>query len=341
MKKNSNTFSELRRDLVSGTWVAFSTKRRARPDFHKATPRVSDNYDNPKDCLFCRENFDKQKQEKDTLMYLNKNGDWTIRVFPNKFPIFSSTISGLNRRDEGPFEIMDGVGYHEVLVAADHRKNFPDLEIPQIVEVFDAYQERYLALMNKRNVKYISIFKNYGSTAGASIVHPHNQIVAMPIIDPDVARSLDGSARYFQAHKECVHCVMLKWEIEKGERIIFENEDFVVLCPFVSRVSFEIRIYPKKHLSYFERITKNQKIKLSEAVRAALRKVKYNLDDPDYNMFLHTAPCDGQTYDHYHWHFEIFPKTNIWAGLELSTGIEVCSILPEEAAKILKKKSKN
>ncbi len=334
--KNEKNISELRRDIVSGTWVAFATGREYRPNSHEAFPRVSDNRDDPKDCPFCKHNIDKG-QEECSLIYYDKNNEWTIKVFPNKFPIFSPGEGSLDKRDEGPFEVMNGMGYHEVLVAADHRKNFPDLKILQIAEVFNAYQERYLALMNKRSVKYISIFKNYGKSAGASIVHPHSQIVAMPVIDPDVARSLRGSEKYFQTHKECVHCVMLDWEKERGERIVYENDDFIVLCPFVSRVSFETRIYPKKHLSYFERISLEQKLSLAEAVKVALSKIKKNLDDPDYNMFLHTAPCDGQPYDHYHWHLEIFPKTSIWAGLELSTGIEVCSIMPEKAAKMLRK----
>lgn len=335
--RNEKTISELRRDMISGSWVAFAAKRGSRPNTHKEnTCRVSDNLDDPKDCPFCRENFDKQKQEKDTLIYFDSNGDWTVRVFPNKYPIFSPGDGKLEKRDEGPFEVMNGIGYHEVLIAADHRKNFPDLDVPQIIEVLSAYQERYIALMNKRNVKYIAIFKNYGRTAGASIVHPHSQIVAMPTIDPDVSRSLAGSARYFQAHNQCAHCVMLGWEQESGDRILFTNDDFVVLCPFVSRVSFEVRIYPKRHLSYFERITPELKAGLAESIKFALGKIKKNLDDPDYNMFVHTAPCDGQAHDHYHWHIEIFPKTNIWAGLELSTGLEVCSVFPEEAARIIK-----
>jgi len=336
--ENEKNISELRRDPVSGSWVAYAAKRGARPNAHKRTaPRVSDNVDDPKDCPFCKENFDRMDHGKDSLVYFDKKGNWTVRVFPNKFPIFSPDRGALERKEEGPFEVMNGVGYHEVLIAADHRKNFPDLKITEIVQVLDAYQQRYLSLMNKRNIKYISIFKNYGRSAGASIIHPHSQIVAMPIVDPDVARSLAGSARYYQAHKQCVHCVMLEWEKETGERILFEDEDFLVLCPFVSRVSFEIRIYPKQHLSYFERINPEQKKGLAQAIKYALGKIKKNLDDPDYNMFLHTAPCDGQIHDHYHWHLEIFPKTNIWAGLELSTGIEVCSVLPEDAAKIIRK----
>jgi UDPglucose--hexose-1-phosphate uridylyltransferase len=335
--KNDKNISELRRDIVSGSWVAYATGRKFRPEPRKDKPRVSDIANEKTECPFCRENFDKQKQAKDTLIYFDKNGDWSLRVFPNKFPIFSPGKKQLNKREVGPYEVMDGVGYHEVLTTADHKKNFPDLSLDKIVEVFNAYQQRYIALMNKRNVKYISIFKNYGRSAGASIVHPHNQIVAMPVIDPDVARSIHGSAKYYQSHQECVHCNMINWELEKKQRLVYENDEFVVVCPFVSRVSFEMRIYPKRHLSYFERITPEQKLRLSEAVKVALFQVKYQLDDPDYNMFLHTAPCDGQAYDHYHWHLEIFPKTSIWAGLELSTGIEVCTVLPEEAAEMLKK----
>lgn len=326
--------SQLRKDLVSGTWVVFSTKRKNKPDFCKKHSYAVKIDNNTKDCPFCDKNI--TGKEKDTLVYLKNNGDWSLRVFPNKFPAFSCRDNDINKREEGPFEIIDGVGYHEVVVTKDHNKDMPDMEIPSIAEILDAYQERYIALMNKKHIKYISIFKNYGREAGASVGHPHSQIVAMPIIDPDVFRSLNGSENYYMSHRECVHCVMIAWESETKKRVIYENEEFIAVCPFVSRVSFEMRIYPKKHLSYFERINDDQKIKLAEAIKFCLYGLKNSMNNPPYNLFLHTSPCGGQTYDHYHWHVEIFPKTNIWAGLELSTGIEVCSVLPEEAASILR-----
>lgn len=333
-KKENKSVSMLRKDLVSGTWVVFSTRRRERPDFSKNKEDRTETPEQLSKCPFCKENI--ASQEKDTLIYANNAGDWSLKVFPNKFPAFSSEVKDLNKREIGPFEIMDGAGYHEVLVTRDHFKDIADLEVIQTAEIIDAFRERYIDLMNKRHIKYISIFKNYGRSAGASVNHPHCQIIAMPVIDPDVYRSLVGSESYYMAHRECVHCVMIEWEKENKERIIYENEEFIVVCPFVSRVSFETRIYPKKHLSYFERITDEQKLMLAEAMKYCLGKLKKNLGDPSYNMFLHTSPCDGQAYDHYHWHFEIFPKTNTWAGLELSTGIEVCSVLPEEGAKILR-----
>jgi UDPglucose--hexose-1-phosphate uridylyltransferase len=332
--KRENIFSQLRKDLVSGTWVLFSTKRGQRPNFSGKEETKEETGEEKENCPFCKKNI--IGQEEDLLVYMKKDGDWSLKVFPNKFPALSSEYKDVNKREHGPFEVIDGVGYHEVLATEDHEKDIADLDVVQVAEILDAYQERYISLMNKRHIKYISIFKNYGRGAGASVKHPHSQIVAMPIIDPDVVRSISGSENYFNSHKECVHCVMLSWEKESNKRILFENEDFVVVCPFVSRVSFETRIYPKKHLSYFERITDEQKLKLAEAMKYSLSKLKKNLNNSPYNMFLHTSPCDGRTYDHYHWHFEIFPKTNTWAGLELSTGMEVCSVLPERAVEMLR-----
>lgn len=332
--KRKNIFSQLRKDLVSGTWVVYSTKRDQRPDFLGKKTEKKEHKEDIKNCPFCKEGI--LKQEKDILVYLKDDGDWSLKVFSNKFPALCSEYKDVHQREHGPFEVIDGVGYHEVLVTEDHQKDIPDLEIASVAEIIDAYQERYIALMNRKHIKYVCIFKNYGIEAGASIEHPHSQIAAMPVIDPDVFRSLSGSEEYYKSHLECVHCVMIEWEKENGKRIIFENEEFIVICPFVSRVPFEMRIYPKRHLSYFERITDGQKIELAEALKFCLSKLKKNLNDSAYNLFLHTAPCNGQTYDHYHWHFEIFPKTNTWAGLELGTGIEVCSIIPERAARILR-----
>ena len=333
--KRGEIFSQLRKDIVSGTWVLFSTKRDQRPKFDKTKEEKKESRKEKKDCPFCKNNIN--EQEEDVLVYTKQDGDWSLKVFPNKFPALSSEYKDINKRDHGPFEVIDGVGYHEVLVTEDHNEDMADMEKIRIAEILDAYQERYISLMNRRHIKYISIFKNYGKDAGASLRHPHSQIVAMPIIDQDVFRSISGSDEYFKSHKECVHCVMIDWENKNKKRTIFENEEFIAVCPFVSRVSYEMRIYPKRHLSYFERITDEQKIKLAETMKYCLSKLKKNLNDPSYNMFLHTSPCDGRTYDHYHWHFEIFPKTNIWAGLELSTGTEVCSMLPERSAEILRK----
>ncbi|MCG2809008.1 MAG: DUF4921 family protein, partial [Candidatus Portnoybacteria bacterium] len=196
---------------------------------------------------------------------------------------------------------------------------------------------RYLDLMNKKFIKYISIFHNHGREAGASVSHPHSQLLAIPVIDPDLRGSLDGAEAFYTSQGKCVYCTMLDWDIRDGRRVVYENEKFVVLCPFASQVAFETRIYPKEHQSYFERITESEKKLFADALRTALSKIHKGLNDPAYNFYIHTAPSDKANYDHYHWHLNIFPKTSTWAGFELGAGIEISTIEPEKAAEFLRR----
>ena len=130
---------------------------------------------------------------------------------------------------------------------------------------------------------------------------------------------------------------MNEWERKIRKRIIFENKEFLVLCPFASKSAFEVIITPKKHLSYFERITNEEKEQLAKAFQAAMKKLYKGLSDPAYNFYLHTAPCDGKDYPYYHWHWTILPKTAIWAGFEIGTRMEISTIEPEKAAEYLRK----
>ncbi len=324
------SLSELRQDPVTGAWVVIATGRGKRPDEFK-NKKPPEAPDNQADCPFCNYTVDPNI----VLENKDEKGDWTLISVLNKYPAFNFSRE-LNRREEGPFSVVNGVGFHEVIITRDHNLSIAQMEIGRVVELINAYQERYLKLMNLRFVDYISIFHNHGREAGASIKHPHSQLIAMPVIDPDVWRSIKGSAEYYHKNKECVHCMMLNWEREDGKRIIFENNEFVALCPFVSRAAFEVRIYPKKHSPYFERIDSKSKADLAEVLKTSLAKIHTGLNNPPYNFFLHTAPCDGNDYPHYHWHFEIMPKTSIWAGFELGTGIEISTIEPEKAAEFLR-----
>ncbi|MEK7160854.1 MAG: galactose-1-phosphate uridylyltransferase [Patescibacteria group bacterium] len=325
------SISELRFDLVSKDWVLIATGRGKKPEtFAKQERQKIETTE--ADCPFCH----LETQAPLVLEYKNPAGDWAVVIFPNKFPAFSQGPDSLHERAEGPYSLMDGVGYHEVVVTADHRKSLAELPIEKVRQVIDAYQERYLELANEKFVNYISLFHNHGREAGASIAHPHSQIIALPLIDPDLQRSLNGSRLFFENNGECVHCKMIEWDREDGRRIIYENKEFVVEVPFAARVAFEVRIYPKEHHAYFERVKDQGKNLLADALRVALNKIFKGLNDPAYNFFLHTAPADGKDYGHYHWHFEILPKTAIWAGFELGTGIEISTVEPEAAAGYLR-----
>lgn len=332
-KQKKETTSELRQDLITGDWVVIATGRAKRPrDFLKIERDKSD--PGIESCLF--EDPEKTGQDKDVLIYKKSDGEWTLRVFPNKYPAFSATKT-IKHIEEGPYFAMDGYGYHEVIVTRDHYKQMALMDKLEIAEVLDAYQERYISLMSKKNINFIGVFHNHGKEVGASIIHPHSQLVAIPVISPYVKSELDGAEIYYRSNRNCAYCEMREWEEEKKERILFENEGFIAFCPFASRTAFEIWVMPKKHEPYFERISDENKLSLAEVFGKALNSVYKALNDPPYNFYIHTAPCDGKDYPHYHWHIEILPHTSTWAGFELQTGIEISSIQPEKAAEYLRK----
>lgn len=326
--------SELRQDIVTGDWVVIATGRAKRPeDFSNVEYSTHNLEANISNCLFC--DPEKSGQEKDVLIYHKEDGDWTLRVFPNKYPAFSRGRVP-HSLAEGPYFAMTGTGYHELIVTRDHFKHLPDLEIVEVAEVFDAFQDRYLDLMKKKSVNFITIFHNYGKEAGASISHPHSQLIAIPVISPYIRQEISGSKLYYKSNEKCVYCTMAEYENKYKKRIVFENGSFIAFCPFSSRSAFEIWVMPKKHSPYFERITNDDKIKLAEVFKNALMAIKKTIDNPPYNFYIHTSPCDGKDYPHYHWHIEILPHTSVWAGFELETGIEISMIRPEVAAKALR-----
>lgn len=335
--------SELRFDPVSRDWVVIATGRARRPSSFKKKDRAT-LPSLKKDCPF--ESLD--NQEHPTLMLYKGREvavprneklpkDWTTVFLPNKYPAFTPEGDFVTRI-EGPYEVTDGVGFHEVIVTRDHDKDIEDFTQGAAEELVEGYKRRYLALKEYPFVNYVAIFKNKGPVAGASIAHPHSQLMAIPILDPDIQRSLKGSEEYAKEHKGgCVHCAMLDWDLKDKSRIVFENEHMVALCPFASQVAFEIRIYPKQHSAYFEEISSEGISSFAEAMRKTFLKLSKALGDPDYNYFIHTAPADEGAYDYYHWHLEVLPKTSTWAGFELGTGIPISTIEPEEAASYLNK----
>ena len=333
--------SELRFDLVSKDWVVIATGRGKRPEMFKKERRRKIKI-SKKRCPFCQI----KTQEAPRLIFshgkkksLDKGipKDWTTIVIPNKFPALLPSRK-LEKKTEGRFyQTMNAVGFCELVVIRDHQKHFPHFKISQVKEVFDTYQERYLDLMKKPLVSYISIFHNHGAEAGASQPHPHSQIITTPLIDIDLQKALLNSRRYFKKNRKCIYCQMNNWERKVKKRVIFENKDFLVICPFASKAAFQVIISPKRHLSYFEKITEKEKWQLAEAFREALRSLYKALNDPPYNFYLHTAPCDGKDYSHYHWHWTILPKTAIPAGFEIGTRMEISTIEPEKAAEYLRK----
>ncbi len=326
---------ELRKDPIIGRWVIISTERGKRPtDFHSTIKKKE-----PKLCPFCNSNESSTPPE---VYAIRQNGSkpnspgWSLRVVPNKFPAL--IIEGdLNREGVGIFDKMNGTGAHEVIIETpDHMKDLVDLEDEDFENVIRAYRDRILELRNDSRFKYILVFKNQGEAAGASLEHSHSQLIATPILPKRVMEELSGSEKYYNYKERCIYCDIIKQELNDNVRIVTSNDMFVALEPFASRFPFETWILPQFHESSFETIAEESIGKLVSILRETLKRISAALNNPPYNLMIHTSPLDNRYPKEYHWHIEIIPKLVRVAGFEWGTGFYINPTIPEDAAKFLK-----
>lgn len=334
--------SEIRQDPVSHDWVIIATGRSRRPeDFKYKSKRTEE--DNPQKCVFCKKDaFEDPAKSGNvvvaTVFSKNNQEEWQIKVIENKYPLLKGDKCGLVI-NHGPYEVQPGAGHHEVVITRDHFRSLGQMSQEEIEKVVAIYQERYQFLSKFDCSRYILIFHNHGREAGASIAHPHSQIIAVPVMPGDAARSLIGSKNHYREKGECIHCAMIDWERKEKKRVIFENEQMILFAPYVPRTAFELRIYPKKHSAYFEKMDDSQKKDLAETLRQGLGRLYSALDDISYNFFIHTSPVykNREHADYYHWHVEILPRASTPpAGFELGTDIDVSAVDPNEVAEYLR-----
>jgi UDPglucose--hexose-1-phosphate uridylyltransferase len=257
-------------------------------------------------------------------------------LVPNKYPALR--VEGqLNRRGEGIYDMMNGVGAHEVIIETpDKEKNLSTLDIPAIQSVFRVFKERILDLKRDVRLKYVMIFKNQGYAAGATLRHSHSQLIATPIIPKLVLEELEGSKTYFNLKERCIFCDIIRQELKEDCRVVYDEDYFIAIAPFAARSPFETWILPKEHFSNFEMIDDNRLRHLSFAFKTVMQKLNLSLQNPPYNFVLHTAPMQEAPVKHYHWHIEIMPKLTRFAGFEWGTGFYINPTSPEEAAQFLK-----
>jgi UDPglucose--hexose-1-phosphate uridylyltransferase len=325
--------NEFRKDLVSGEWVLFATGRAKRPGEEQEARRLLQPRES---CPF--ENLEEAGNEV-VATYFDKAGtDWIAKAIKNKFPAVMEGEDG-DVRQVGPFETLKGTGVHEVLVFRDHERDFYDFSGEEVAEIFRIYQKCYLTMMDGGSRKYTLIFHNHGIQAGASVQHPHSQIISIPILPPDVKRSVEGSESFYRKHGRKVYDVMLEWEIGEKKRIIYENEKFLAFCPFVSKTEYEVRIFCKEGHSHFEEMPDGLITDLGDIFCTTMKKIGKALDKPDYNFFIHTSPISPSSlkaHEFYSWHIEILPKVASVGAFELASGMEINVVDPDEAAKLFR-----
>jgi UDPglucose--hexose-1-phosphate uridylyltransferase len=340
-------YNELRKDYLLNRWVVIATERARRPsDLAKPHPEAA----KPSICPLCVGNENMTPPA--VLLYLKENGqitithdsasgerpkNWLVRTIPNLFPAFTLPQQP---KDASEIFIADNlgneIGHHEVVIESpNHDEDPADAGLSQLKLVINAYVDRYRELSAKPYVKYVSIFRNYGVEAGASLSHAHSQIIATPIVPTIIDEELDASKTYQLKHGRCVFCDIIEQET-KSSRLILENEDFIVFAPYAAINLMEFWIAPKKHSPNILSLTSTEKAAFAKTLKASLKALKDVVNDPPYNYGFHQSynPLDN---DSYHWHLEVYPKLATWAGFEKSTGVYINTVTPESAAESLRK----
>jgi len=339
------TFNELRKDYLLNRWVVIATSRSRRPtDFAKQSTQQT----KTSQCPMCPGN--EHMTPPAALVYLKSaNGirkardndsrrhkNWLIRVVPNLFPAFSPPQDKADLSITKTSNLAPAVGHHEVLIESPNHDEHPaDARISQLTYVVEGYIDRLRELSAKPYVRYVSIFRNHGLEAGASLSHAHSQIIATPNVPTTVQEEMTAARKFWKQQRKCVFCDIIEKEC-KSARIIIENSKFIAFAPYASVNPMEFWIFPRKHQPSLLEMPLNDAKTFAEILKECLSRLKSIVNDPPYNYGFHLT-TDRDAAGYYHWHLEVYPKLATWAGFEKSTGVYINTMTPETAAESMRK----
>ncbi len=327
----------VRQDALTGRWVILAVGRKGRPDEFAALRRRA-----PLGgleahlCPFC------PGQESETppgvLAVGRPSGapadgpGWRVRAFPNKFPALRPVGAPVDPTDKWLPEIP-GVGEHEVVVCGPaHAGSLGTLEPDLLAEILLVVRGRVRALEGGHPaVRHVLIFGNHGPDAGATLAHPHLQIIATPVVPIAVQEKVERLADHRNREGGCLLCEMARREEQDGSRLVAAAEHWVALAPFASRFPFEIRLIPRRHSVSLAEASDEELAALAPMLGGCIARLEGIAPHLSFNLVVHGAPV-GPFREDFHWHLEILPRLSRQAGFEAGSGFAINSTPPEEAA---------
>ena len=336
----------VRKDYLLDRWVIIAAERAKRPSDFKAKPSPRDM---GKVCPFCPGN--EEMTPPATLLYIEREGnlledrdlemprrsDWIVRCFPNRYPAVKPRAKEVIAAENKLLYRTRAYGFHEVVVESPiHNEQPSNMRLKQLKYSLMAQIERVSTFYRYPSVRYVQMFRNYRREAGASLSHPHSQIIATEHIPRILREEVESSNKYMEREGRCIFCDIIELEKE-GPRLIYESGYFVALAPWASIQPFEFWILPKKHSASLLEITSEELEDFSKILKTCLRSLSEALGDPPYNYVFHIAPKYPRGVgEFYHWHLEVYPKLAVWAGFEIGTGMYINVVPPEATAESLK-----
>ena len=330
--------SELRQDPTTKAWVILAPERAKRPQQKQKMRRAEELPSWDASCPFCPGNEDQTPEEVFRLPVSDQGSPWEVRVVPNRFAALApGSEAPIMVEEDHLFRKMAGIGAHEVIVESpSHNTPLALKTYEQVEKVLIAYQERYNALKKNGQIKFITIFKNHGWASGTSLIHPHSQIVATPIVATYYRQEFDIAHGYYADVGRCLYCDLLAEELEKEERIVAHTEQFVVFHPYASRAPYETWIIPKSHFASFGLFPDMYLTELARALKDTLFCLYQRLDNPAFNLMVDSTITEDEEDPSYHWHIRIIPRLSTIAGFEMGSGIYINTALPEETASLMR-----
>jgi UDPglucose--hexose-1-phosphate uridylyltransferase len=337
--------SELRKDPILDRWVIIAASRGKRPSDFSGEPEP----EKSAGCPFCGGNESRTPPEISSIRAPGtaaNTAGWDVRVVQNKFPALTIEAN-LRRTGIGLLDEMGGFGAHEVIIETPvHEVDLAVAPVEHISKVAQTYRQRLIDLRRDPRFRHIVIFRNFGSAAGASLSHPHSQLIALPIVPMLVKRMLTTARTHYATKERCVFCDLIEQEIAIPDRLVLENDDFVVLSPFAARGPFELQIFPRRHMHDFTLMNSAEQLAFADILKETLLLYRNVLSNPPYNMMLQTSPCLvprpghpeywGTIHLDYHWHVELMPRLTKQAGFEWATGFFINPVAPELAKAYLR-----
>jgi len=346
---------EFRQNPITGQWVIISPARAQRPQPERESVAPAPSHDAA--CPFCPGNERETPPELFAFRFDKSQPDapgWSVRVIPNKFPATrldalevptpesiafapKEQKALLHKADSKLCESQPAVGQHEVLIDAPaHDIHFADQGDRQATLILDALRHRFRMLIQARDVKFVSLFKNHGRAAGASNDHPHFQILATAIVPPTALTVLSRMESFNKEYGRPLFDVMLDEELEVNRRIIAANDEFVALAPWASQAPFETWIVPREPLPFFSDLTDEQLPLLATMLRDTLQRLNNRLINPAYNLIIHSGPRMLRAQDHYRCFVQILPRLGGPAGFEMATNTFINPVPPEDVPAALR-----
>ncbi|MFN4244692.1 MAG: galactose-1-phosphate uridylyltransferase [Brevinematia bacterium] len=327
--------SELRQNIVYKEWVIIAKERAKRPhDFIDNSPKLESDKIYDENCPFCPGNEEKFPHIE--IDRIEKDGKWILRSVLNRYPALSSETR-FEWIEKDIFRTITGYGTHEVIIESPiHNTTIALMSYEEIAEIISFYKKREDEISKKPNIEYVIIFRNHGYKAGASLVHPHSQILALPIIPRDVKQRVEEAFKYYSDHGKCVFCKLIEEELKAKERIILETDHFISIVLYAASSPFHSWILPKNHSSRFVYIKDEEIEDLAKHLKNILLKLYKGLNNPDYNYIIRSSPISYGKNKYFHWYVTIVPRLTRSAGFELGSGMFINPSIPEEDAKFLR-----